>query len=72
VKETDLGMVCTWPGIRGSTGSNGSGLMKPMVKLEIGVTRGTNKVMRLVNVQTFGPQCLASKCPKTEFYLRRR
>ena len=52
----------------GGGGSNGGGLMKPMVRLEIGVTRmqvsvprihiGDNsaqiKAMRLANVQTFG------------------
>ena len=52
----------------GGGGSNGSGLMKPMVRLEIGVTSmqvsvprihiGDNSVqinvMRLANVQTFG------------------
>jgi len=67
-------------------GSGGGGLMKPMVRLEIGVTHmqvrvprihiGDNsaqiKLMRLANVQTFGSQCLASKRSKTEFYLRRR
>jgi hypothetical protein len=68
----------------GGGGSDDGGLMRPMVRLEIGVTRmqvrvtrlqlGNNLVqsraMRLANVQTFGPQCLASKRPKTEFYLR--
>ena len=70
----------------GGGGSDGSGLMKPMLRLEIGVTRmqvrvpgihiGDNsaqiKAMRIANVLTFGSQCLASKRPKTEFYLRRR
>ena len=68
----------------GSGGSDGSGLMRPMVRLEIGGTRMQVKVTRLqlgnnlvqsramciANVQTFGSQCLASKRPKTEFYLR--
>jgi hypothetical protein len=70
----------------GGGGSDCGGLMKPMVRLEIGVTRmhirvprihiGDNsaqiKAMHLANVQTFGTQCLASKRPKTEFYLHRR
>ena len=59
----------------GGGGSDGGGLMKPMVRLEIGVTCmqvrvprihiGDNsaqiKAMCLANVQTFGSQCLASK-----------
>ena len=69
----------------GGGSSNGGGL-RPKVRLEIEVTRmqlrvtpvqiGDNlaqsRAMRLVNVQTFGSQCLASKRPKTEFYLCRR
>jgi hypothetical protein len=69
----------------GGGGSDGGGL-RPMVRLEIEVTHmqvrvtrvqiGNNlaqsRAMRLANVQTFGSQCLVSKRPKTEFYLRRR
>ncbi len=70
----------------GGGSSDGGGLMMPMVRLEIGVTHmqvrvtqvklGNNlaqsRAMHLANVQTFGSQCLVSKCPKTEFYLCRR
>jgi hypothetical protein len=61
-------------------------VLRPKVRVEIGVIRmqvrvpgiqignylAQSRTMRLANVQTFGSQCLASKRPKTEFYLCRR
>ena len=41
-------------------------------RIHIGDNSAQIKAMRLADVQKFGPQCLASKRPKTEFYLCRR